>query len=147
GVDPRGAVPPCRLVSAAHRRRLVLRESLNVLRRYLVESTCRRINRDMCIKLVSHLMKVNLATLSQEKLGALQGRIFRSVDGFVRFLRVSFLDFFPALFTGVFALIAAVTRQPLLGLIMIGVIPVAVFLTVRQLMSQKGVRLKLMRIC
>jgi ATP-binding cassette subfamily B protein len=125
----------------------VLRESLNVLRRYLVESTCTRINRDMCIKLVSHLMKVNLATLSQEKIGALRGRIFRSVDGFVRILRVSFLDFFPALFTGVFALIAAVTRQPMLGLIMIGVIPVAVFLTVRQLMSQKGVRLKLMRIC
>jgi ATP-binding cassette subfamily B protein len=125
----------------------VLRESLNVLRRYLVESTCTRINRDMCIKLVSHLMKVNLATLSQEKLGALQGRIFRSVDGFVRFLRVSFLDFFPALFTGVIALIAAVTRQPLLGLIMTGVIPVAVLLAVRQLMSQKGVRLKLMHIC
>jgi ATP-binding cassette subfamily B protein len=125
----------------------VFRETLNVLRRYLVENTCTRINRDMSIKLVGHLMKVNLVTLSQEKLGALHGRIFRSVDGFVRFLRVSFLDFFPTLFTGAFALIAALTRQPLLGLIMLGVIPVAVFLTVRQLMSQKGVRLKLMRIC
>src|SRR5262249_57899909 len=123
----------------------LLREGLNVLRRYLVENTCTRLNRDMNVKLVSHLMKVNLARISQEKVGALHGRIFRSVDGLVRFVRVSFLDFLPALITGAFALTTAVYKQPLVGVIMLGVIPVAVFLTVRQLSSQKGVRLKLMR--
>jgi ATP-binding cassette subfamily B protein len=125
----------------------LLREGLNVLRRYLVESTCTRINRDMTVKLVGHLMKTDLSSLSQEMVGSLHGRIFRSVDGFVRFLRVSLLDFVPALLTGLFALTAAVTRQPLIGLVMVGVIPVAVYLTVRQLISQKGVRLKLMRLC
>ncbi len=64
-----------------------------------------------------------------------------------RFLRLGFLDFVPALMTGSFALIAAVTKQPLLGIIMIGVIPTAVFLTIRQLISQRGVRLKLLRSC
>ncbi len=123
----------------------LLREGLHVLRRNLVENACTRINRDMNVKLVSHLMKVDLTTLSQEKVGALHGRIFRSVDGLVRFLRISFLDFFPAVFTGTFALAMAVWKQPLLGVIMLGVIPVAVLLTVRQLISQKGVRLKLMR--
>jgi ATP-binding cassette subfamily B protein len=131
------------LLAAAY----VVREALNVLRRYLVENTCTRVNRDMSVRLVSHLLKVDLASLSKDKVGALHGRIFRSVDGYVKFLRVGFLDFFPALFTGVFALIAALTKQPLLGLAMVGVIPVAVFLTVRQLISQKGVRLKLMRAC
>jgi ATP-binding cassette, subfamily B, bacterial len=125
----------------------VLREALNVLRRTLVQNTCTRINRDMSVKLVAHLMKVDLATLSQEKAGALHGRIFRSVDGLVRFLRLSFLDFFPAILTGAFALSATVSKEPLLGLVMIGVIPMAVLLTVRQLISQKGVRLKLMRNC
>ncbi len=125
----------------------VLREGFNVLRRYLVENTCTRLNRDMSVRLVSHLMKVDLATLSQEKIGALQGRIFRSVDGFIRFLRLSFLDFLPALITGLFALTAALSKQPLIGLVMIGVIPMAVFLTVRQLISQKGVRLRLLRSC
>jgi ATP-binding cassette, subfamily B, bacterial len=123
----------------------LLREGLNVLRRYLVENTCTRLNRDMNVKLVAHLMKVNLARISQEKVGALHGRIFRSVDGLVRFVRVSFLDFLPALVTGAFALTTAVYKQPLVGVIMVGVIPVAVFLTVRQLSSQKGVRLRLMR--
>lgn len=123
----------------------LLRESLNVLRRYLVENTCTRINRDMNVKLVSHLLKVPLETISQEKVGALHGRILRSVDGLVRFLRISFLDFLPALITGAFALTAAVCRQPLIGLIMVGVVPTAVYLTVRQLLSQKGVRLRLLR--
>jgi ATP-binding cassette subfamily B protein len=125
----------------------ILRECLNVLRRYLVENTCTQVNRDMSVRLVSHLMTVDLASIAGEKVGALHGRIFRSVDGFVRFLRVGFLDFFPALFTGAFALVAAILQQPWMGLVMVGVVPVSAFLTVRQLISQKGVRLKLMRNC
>jgi ATP-binding cassette subfamily B protein len=125
----------------------LLRESLSVLRRYLVENACTRINRDMSVELVAHLMKVDLAAFGKEKIGALHGRIFRSVDGFMRFLRIGFLDFLPAILTGLFALAAAVIKVPVLGLVMLGVIPVSVFLTVRQLISQKGVRLKLMRAC
>src|SRR5262249_9435555 len=56
-------------------------------------------------------------------------------------------DFTPAILTGSFALIAAISKQPMLGLVMVGVIPTAVFLTIRQLISQKGVRLKLIRGC
>ena len=125
----------------------VFREGLNVLRRYLVENAIARINRDMIVRLVGHMMKVDLGTLNHEKIGALHGRIFRSVDGFVRFLRVNFLDFIPALFTGLFAIVATVTKAPLLGVVMLGVVPTSVYLTVRQLLSQKGVRLKLMRSC
>jgi ATP-binding cassette subfamily B protein len=125
----------------------LVREGLHVLRRYLVERTCTRINRDMSVKLMAHVLKTDLATLSQEKIGALHGRLFRSVDGFVRFLRSGFLDFFPAVLTGLFALVTALGKQPVLGLVMVGVIPVSVFLTIRQLISQKGVRLKLMRSC
>jgi ATP-binding cassette subfamily B protein len=125
----------------------VLREALNVARRYLVENSCTRINRDMSVRVVNHLMRINLASLSKEKVGALHGRIYRGVEGFVRFLRLSFLDFAPALLTGSFALVAAVSKQPVLGVVMAGVIPLAVFLTVRQLISQRGIRLKLLRSC
>jgi ATP-binding cassette subfamily B protein len=125
----------------------LLREALNVARRYLVENSCTRINRDMSVRVVNHLMKIDMARLSKEKVGSLHGRIYRSVEGFVRFLRLSFLDFAPALLTGLFALIAAVNKQPLLGIIMIGVVPMAVYLTIRQLLSQRGIRLKLLRSC
>ncbi len=123
----------------------LLREALNVVRRYWVENSCTRIDRDLTVKVVSHLLKMDLTHLSREKTGALQGRVSRSVDGLQRFLRLGFLTFFPALLTGLFALAAALHQQPWLALIMAGVIPLSVFLTVWQLISQKGVRLQLLR--
>jgi ATP-binding cassette subfamily B protein len=131
------------MIAAAY----VLREGLNVLRRYLVENSCTRIHRDMSVRVVNHLMKVELACVTQEKVGALHGRIYRSVEGFVRFLRLSFLDFTPAILTGVFALATAITLRPALGVVMMGVIPTAVYLTIRQLISQKGIRMQLLRDC
>ncbi len=121
------------------------RETFNVGRRYLVENTCTRVDRDMTVRVVGHLLKVDLADFTKEKVGALHGRLSRSVEGFVRFLRLSFLDFFPAILTGVFALCATLSREPRLGVVMLGVIPCSVCLTAWQLVSQKNVRLRLLR--
>jgi ATP-binding cassette subfamily B protein len=125
----------------------LVREALHVARRYLVENICTRLHRDTCVRVINHLMKVNLASFSKEKIGTLNGRIYRSVEGFVRFLRISFLDSLPALLTGLCALIAALCKQPLLGIVMLGVAPAAVYLTIRQLVVQKEVRQSLNRIC
>src|SRR5262249_26366102 len=125
----------------------VVREALHIVRRYLVEDSCTRINRDVSLRLIAHAMKMDLATLTKDKVGALHSRMLRSVDGLVRFLRLVFLDFLPAILTGLFALAAALWKQPILGLVMIGVIPVSVLLTLRQLTTQKGVRVQLMRDC
>jgi ATP-binding cassette subfamily B protein len=122
-----------------------MREGLNLIRRYLVESTCTRIDKHMSVRVVSHLMQADLSRLTHEKLGALHGRIFRSVDGFMRLLRIGFLDFLPALLTGLLALVAATTKNVWLGLIMLGVIPTSLLLTAWQLVSQKNVRLQLIR--
>jgi ATP-binding cassette subfamily B protein len=123
----------------------LLREALQIARRHLVENTCTRVDRDMMVRLVTHLLKVDLSSLTHDKLGALHGRITRSVDGFVRLLRIGFLGFFPALVTGLFALGATVIKQPWIGPAMIGVIPTSIALTAWQLISQKGVRLWLLR--
>lgn len=124
---------------------VLLRELLQVLRRYLVENTCTRIERHLSVKVVGHLMQADLSKLTHEKVGALHGRMFRSVDGFMRLLRLSFLDFFPAVVIGVMALLTAVGKQPLLGLAMVCVIPATLSLTVWQLLSQKAVRIQLLR--
>jgi ATP-binding cassette, subfamily B, bacterial len=123
----------------------LIRETSNVLRRYLVENVCTRIDRDICVRLVAHLMKADLSILAQQQVGALHGRIARSVEGVVRFFRISFLDFIPAILSGSFALTAALSKQPRVALAMAGVIPVSVVLTVWQLMTQKGIRLGLLR--
>jgi ATP-binding cassette subfamily B protein len=146
-----GGVPPHQMYTAAAwflgliAAAYVVREGLQVLRRWLVENSCTRIEKTMTTRVVSQLLKVDLSTLTQEKIGALQGRISRSVVGFVRFLRLGFLDFFPPLMTGVFAIAAALTKQPMLALFMAGIIPVSLVLTMRQLLSQKGIRLRLIR--
>jgi ATP-binding cassette, subfamily B, bacterial len=118
----------------------LVRESMNVLRRFLVEDTCTRIDKEVYVRVVSHLMKVDLAVLAQDQVGALYGRLTRGVDGLVRFMRIAFLDSVPALLTGVFALAAALSRQPKIALAMAGVIPVSLGLTIWQLTTQKGVR-------
>ncbi|OJW22067.1 MAG: hypothetical protein BGO49_14950 [Planctomycetales bacterium 71-10] len=123
----------------------LLRETMNVLRRYLVERACTRIDKDMNVRLVGHLMKVDLAAIAQDQVGSLYGRVTRSADGFVRFLRISFLDFVPALFTGGFAVFYVLTRQPWVALAMLGVVPISLGLTVAQIVTQKGVRLDLLR--
>ncbi len=125
----------------------LMREGFNVLRRYMVENTCTGLNRDMQIRTAGHVMRYDMQQLNAEKLGTLHGKIFRSVDGLIHFIRLMFLDFMPAIFTGSFALVAALLKQPILGLVMMGVVPISVFLTLRQLKSQKGVRLQLMRDC
>jgi ATP-binding cassette subfamily B protein len=63
----------------------------------------------------------------------------------MRLLRMSFLEFFPAVVIGVMAVATAVVKQPLLGLAMMCVIPATVGLTVWQLISQKSVRIQLLR--
>jgi ATP-binding cassette, subfamily B, bacterial len=124
----------------------LVRETMNVLRRFLVENACARIDKNLCVRLVSHLMEVDLATLSHEQVGALHGRIHRSVEGYIRFLRITFLDFFPAIFMGLFALQTAYSQQPRVAFAMICVVPISIGLTVWQLITQKGIRIDLLRI-
>ncbi len=119
------------------------REAIQVLRSYVVERSCTAIEKKMTVELFSHLMKFDLSALSQDKVGAIQGRISRGVFGFVRFIRLMFLDLLPPLLTGIFALSVVLGKNLMLGLAMSGVIPIALFLTLRQLSSQKGVRLNL----
>src|SRR4051812_17882821 len=125
----------------------IVRETFNVLRRYLVENTCTRIDRDMVVRVIGHVLKVELSSLAHEQIGSLHSRITRSVAGLVMFLRMSFLDFVPALLTGAFALAAALAKEPRIALAMVGVVPISVALTMWQLVTQKGVRLGLMRSC
>ncbi len=125
----------------------VIREALNVLRRTIVESSCTRLNCDIQRRVVEHVMKFDMETLASEKLGSLHGRIFRSVDGLIHFVRLMFLECLPAILIGVFATSTSIYKEPVLGMIMLGVVPVSLALTLKQLNSQKGIRLQLMRDC
>src|SRR5438105_5093629 len=104
----------------------ILKESLNLLRRWIVNRTTARIERNMMVRLVGHLLKIDLGALARERVGALHGRISRSVEGFVKFLRVGFTDFVPAILTAVFALGAAFQQEWRVGLVMACVVPLSI---------------------
>ena len=123
----------------------ILKESLNLLRRWIVNRTTARIERNMTVRLVGHLLKIDLGALARERVGALHGRISRSVEGFVKFLRVGFTDFVPAILTAVFALGAAFQQEWRVGLVMACVVPLSILITIWQVTSQKGIRDSLLR--
>ena len=123
----------------------LLREALNVGRRYLVAYACSHVRQDMNIKSGVALDDRSLEHRLARKAGHFAWPHFAQRRRLVRFLQVNFLDFFPALFTGLFALAAVIHKQPMLGAAMAGIIPVSLFLTARQIISQKGVRIDLMR--
>ncbi|MGH9847021.1 MAG: ABC transporter transmembrane domain-containing protein [Blastocatellia bacterium] len=123
----------------------LFREGLKVMSKYLIHFTCTRVEKDTSVGLVSHLLQVDLATLSQERVGTLHGRIRRSIEGFVKLLKLSFIDFIPAFLTVAFALGVAMHRKMALGLLMSGIVPIAMFIVMRQIGSQKGIRLELHR--
>lgn len=123
----------------------VFAEALQVLRKYVVQNTTTRIERDRVVSLVQHLLRVDLADLGRERAGGLQGRISRSVEGFVKFIKIGFQDVMPALLMATFALIAVMSQNWKVGLLMAGILPISGFVVIRQMMSQKGIRMDLMK--
>jgi ATP-binding cassette subfamily B protein len=123
----------------------VFKETLNFLRRRMISGTATRIERDMTVRVVGHLLKVDLGVLAKERVGSLHGRISRSVEGYVKFLKVTFTDAIPAVLTALFALGAGFFTEWRVGLVMLCVVPISIAITVWQVTSQKGIRLALMQ--
>src|SRR4029078_504775 len=92
------------------------RELLQLVRRVLVEATCTRLEHLTTVRVIDRVIRGDMAHLSQEKIGALQGRISRTTVAFVRFIRLAWLEFLPPLMTGLFAVTAAVAKQPWIAL-------------------------------
>src|SRR5262249_10208695 len=61
----------------------LVRETMNVLRRYLVEEMCTRIDKETSVQVIAHLMKADLSRLARHQVGALYGRITRSIEGLI----------------------------------------------------------------
>jgi ATP-binding cassette subfamily B protein len=123
----------------------VVREALQVTRRCMIQNTCTQMEKETTIRLVEHLMRVDLSRLSAERIGALHGRIHRSVEGFIKFFKLAFIDFFPAIFTAGFALWGAFVKEPMVAVVMAAVVPASLYITVRQIKSQKGIRIQLLQ--
>ena len=124
---------------------VLVREAIQVFRKYLVEDTCTRVEKSTRLNLVKHLLRLNLSYFTNNRTGALHGRINRSLEGLVKLIKLSFLDFLPSLFVAFFALGVVLVKAPVLGGVMAMVIPVGILIVFKQVASQKGIRIVLLR--
>ncbi|MFA5076768.1 MAG: ABC transporter ATP-binding protein [Patescibacteria group bacterium] len=124
---------------------ILIREALTVLRKYLVENVATQAEKKQTVNVISHLLKTELASINQQQIGSLHGRIFRSIQGLVKIIKLGFLDFFPIFFSALAALAIAFYRKPLLAGIMILVVPAGLLIIIKQISSQKGIRISLLR--
>jgi len=125
---------------------ILVREGLTVIRKYLIENIATQTYKHQTVQVVEHLLKVDIGGfLYQQQIGSLYGRIFRSIDGLISILKLTFLDFMPVFFAALAAIGIAFFQKPLIASVMILVIPTGLFLIVRQVSSQKGIRVALLR--
>lgn len=124
---------------------VVIRELLTVVRKWVVEDTCTRIQKHQTENLVGHLLQVDLSYFSSSQIGALNGRIHRSIEGLIRLVKLGFLDFLPASLAASFALLVGLSRDPLIGLAMLGSVACGIAIILWQVASQRGIRIGLLR--
>ena len=125
---------------------IILKEILTVIRKYLVENIATQTDKKLTVKTVGHLLKTDiLEFINKYQIGALHGRIFRSIQGLIKLRKLGFLDFFPSFFAAIAAIIIAFYQKPILASFMILVIPTGLFIVVKQVSSQKGIRVSLLR--
>lgn len=125
---------------------IVVREALNVVRKLLIENIATQTDKHQTVKVIERLLKTDIGGfLYQQQIGSLHGRIFRSMQGLIRILKLTFLDFMPIFFTAIAAIGIALLQKPLIASVMILVIPSGLYLIVKQLSSQKGIRVALLR--
>ncbi|MFH1253269.1 MAG: ABC transporter ATP-binding protein [Candidatus Uhrbacteria bacterium] len=125
---------------------VLLKETLTIIRKYLVENIATQTEKKLTVQVVSHLLKTDLNEfIGKYQIGALHGRIFRSIQGLVKLIKLGFLDFFPTFFAALAALAIAFYQKPALASFMILVIPAGLFIVIKQVASQKGIRISLLR--
>lgn len=124
---------------------VVTKECVTVCRKLIVENICTRIQKAQTVGLISHLLRVDLSLFGQQRVGSLNGRLHRSIEGLVRLIKLGFLDFFPASFAAVFSVVVAITQQPIIGGVMLLSVVTGIFLILWQVSSQRGIRIDLLR--
>src|SRR3989344_9212677 len=98
---------------------ILVREALTVVRKYFVENVATQTDKKQTVNVIEHLLKTDIANINQQQIGSLHGKVFRSIQGMIRIIKLGFLDFFPVFFSALAAIAIALTQKPLLASVMI----------------------------
>ena len=123
----------------------VVNELIKVARRLIVEDTATQAEKIARQRAALSLLMAPLSYFRAHMTGNIHGRLNRSLEGTVKLIKLMFMDFAPAVFTGLAAVVTIFTQLPVsVACLVILVIPVGTFIVFRQIGTQKGIRVELM---
>ncbi len=123
----------------------VTNEIIKVIRRLLVEDTSTRFEKSARTKAISSLLHAPLNYFKENMTGNIHGKLNRSLEGTTKLLKLIFMDFAPAIFNGLAAIVVIFSKLPVtLALLMLLVIPIGIIIVFRQITTQRGIRVELM---
>lgn len=123
----------------------LFRELANVWRKFVVHQVTTSAERNIAVNLVGHLLRLDLSEFETSRLGALHGRVKRCIDGFVKLLKLGFMELLPALLTAGFAIAVALNRNLIIGMVIFSSLPLLLGVILWQVWSQQGIRVQLLR--
>ena len=137
-----GAVLPVLLAILAAN---VTNEIIKVARRLLVEDTATHIEKCARQRAAEALLAAPLSYFRGRMTGNIHGRLNRSLEGTSKLIKLLFMDFAPAVATALAAVAVIFVKLPLaVAGIVVLVVPLGILIVLRQIATQKGIRVELM---
>ena len=123
----------------------VVNEIIKIVRRVMVEDVATRTEKRSRVMVIKSLLMAPLSYFRKNMTGNIHGRMNRCLDGTIRLEKLLFMDFAPAIFNSIAAIITIFLTLPvMLALPMLLVIPIGVIIVLAQINSQKGIRIELL---
>ena len=111
----------------------------------MVEDTATSTEKKARGMIIKSLLMAPLSYFRKNMTGNIHGRLNRCLDGTIKLEKLLFMDFAPAIFNSIAAIITIFLTLPsILALPMLLVIPIGVFIVFKQINSQKGIRVELL---
>lgn len=122
----------------------IVNEILIVIRRIMVEDTSTSTEKKARSMVIKSLLMAPLSYFRKNMVGNIHGRLNRCLDGTVKLEKLLFMDFAPAIFNSLAAIITIFMTLPIiLAMPMLLVIPIGMMIVFAQIKSQKGIRVEL----
>ncbi len=123
----------------------VVNEIIKIIRRVLVEDVATKTEKKARGMVIKSLLMAPLSYFRKNMTGNIHGRLNRCLDGTIKLEKLLFMDFAPAIFNSIAAIVIIFITLPIsLALPMMLVIPIGVFIVLKQIQSQKGIRVELL---
>jgi len=123
----------------------VINEIIKIIRRIMVEDTATSTEKKARGLIIKSLLMAPLSYFRKNMTGNIHGRLNRCLDGTIKLEKLLFMDFAPAIFNSIAAIITIFLTLPsILALPMLLVIPIGVFIVFKQINSQRGIRVELL---